>query len=702
MECVDADIIATYDRGQCLADNKFESNRIMSDELKKYVDVVPATALDRAFTYAVPDAYEGLWQIGSYVTVPMAGRSVEGIIWNEADASGIPASKIKAIKKLYENIPVMSSEQRAFLGKVAAWTMSPLGNVLDMALGSKKVFEEPKRQKKKPLSTGGIPDQAVDLNAGHEVLNKEQKLAADSLIASMRDGAGDVFLLDGVTGSGKTEVYFDAMATALSQGDQVLLMMPEIALSNSFVARFERRFGFAPALWHSEQTPAKKRDIWKGVAEGKVQAVIGARSSLFLPFKNLKLLVVDEEHDGSYKQEEVVIYNARDMAVLKAKTSGCTTCLVSATPSLETVLNVQQGRYKECRLTERYGEANLPDIELIDMRVAAPATGKFISEQMIDEVRDTMDAGQQAMLFLNRRGYAPMTLCKSCGHRLECPQCTAWLVEHKQSGRTFCHHCGYGGRTPKECPSCQSEESLIPVGPGVERIAEEIQEAFPEIEPLILTSDTVETSEHMQDVLTKIHNGDVQLIIGTQIIAKGHHFPDLTFVGVIDADLGAADNDLRAGEKSWQLLQQVSGRAGRGDKKGKVLLQTYNPHSALLTALQDHDRDEFIELELSQREMAGMPPYGRIVTLTTSSVKEGDALKLARELAKLAPVSDRVKVLGPAAPPLAMLRGRYRYRLMVICDKKLDIQKVIKSWVDMVQIPHAVRLHIDIDPLSFM
>jgi primosomal protein N' (replication factor Y) len=487
--------------------------------------------------------------------------------------------------------------------------------------------------------------------------------------------------------------------------------LPEIALSDAFLARFEARFGAAPAVWHSALSPAQRRKTWRGVASGQTRIVIGARSALFLPFQRLKLIIVDEEHDGAFKQEDNVFYNARDMAVLRAFMNRIAVILISATPSLETVHNVLEGRYERAVLMERYGEAVLPHMHMIDMRAQKMPRSQFLSEPLREALAQNFQRGKQSLLFLNRRGYAPLTLCRSCGHRYECPQCSAWLVDHRK-GRSYgtlsCHHCGFSGGAPKACQHCGAEDSLVPCGPGVERIAEEVAEVFPQMRGLILSSDMKEQEDDLFSALEKIRQGAVDIIIGTQIIAKGHHFPNLTCVGVVDADLGMKGGDLRAAEHTWQLLQQVSGRAGRGEDQGHVYIQSYMPDNRLMQTLLSHDRDGFLSIEMDERKMAFMPPFARLGALIISGKDEEKTALHARALAQwvsalvAAAQGQDIRVLGPAQAPIYMLRGRYRYRFLVQADKALNLQDLMQKWVRSVKAPSDVKVQIDIDPLSFL
>lgn len=547
------------------------------------------------------------------------------------------------------------------------------------------------------------PCRKPNLERSGPELSADQQIAADHLCDQVRSGGYHASLLDGVTGAGKTETYFEAVAEVLKAGKQALILLPEIALSNAFLERFKKRFGCAPALWHSNLSPAQRKTTWRGVAQGETKVVVGARSALFLPYKDLGMIIVDEEHDPAYKQEDGgVIYHARDMAVVRAHLGGIPICLVSATPSLETMHNAWNGRYEHLHLPDRFGGARLPDIEVIDMREDKPERQHFIAPTLRNAVRETVQRGEQALLFLNRRGYAPLTLCRTCGHRMQCPRCTAWLVEHKGGANLQCHHCGFHMRRPINCPECDDKDSLAACGPGVERIAEEAREYFPDAKIMVLASDTAEDNEQLKAMLEQVRSGAVDIVIGTQIIAKGHHFPNLTCVGVIDADLGLTGGELRAAERTYQLLHQVAGRAGREEKKGHVYLQSFMPDHRIMQALSAGARDAFLEMESFEREQAHMPPYSRLAGIILAGRDEQEVMLVAKNLGRSAPQGEKINTLGPAPAPFAKLRGRYRYRLLVRADKNINIQKAIEEWVGQHKIPSTVRLYIDIDPQSFL
>jgi len=534
------------------------------------------------------------------------------------------------------------------------------------------------------------------------VLSPDQQAAAAVLRQAVAARAFSVTLLDGVTGSGKTEVYLEAVAECLRARRQALVLLPEIALSSQWLERFERRFGVAPAVWHSDLTSRVRRVTWQAVAEGAAPVVVGARSALFLPFPDLGLVVVDEEHETAFKQEEGVVYHARDMAVVRARFCAAPAVLVSATPSLETVANVEAGRYAHLTLPVRHAGALLPHVAAIDMRDTPPARGKFLAPPLIEAIRATLARGEQAMLFLNRRGYAPLTLCRHCGHRMQCPNCTAWLVEHRTRSELQCHHCGHAVPIPEECPACGAANSLTAVGPGVERITEEAASLFPEARRLVMASDTMPGPHAAAEASRAIEAREVDLIIGTQIVAKGWHFPHLTLVGVVDADLGLAGGDLRAAERTVQLLHQVAGRAGRAEAPGRVLLQTFSPEHPVMQALVVGDLAGFMASEAAQRRPGHWPPYGRLAALIVSADSAVLADALARDLGRAAPSGHGVEVLGPAPAPLAILRGRHRRRLLLKTRRDVAVQPILRAWLAKVTVPRGARVDVDVDPVSFL
>ncbi len=704
------------------------------------------------FDYRVPRGME--LAPGDIVQVPLNRREVVGVVWDGAAQGSVGDNRLRSITARLA-VPPMREDLRKLVDWIAAYTLSAPGDVLAMALrvnamqdsapklGWKRaaIPEGTKLTKQRqavldalaeaePLGTTALAEAAgvsagvvramadvglllpADL-AGNPApppnpdlpgpsLSEDQETAAQALRESVTARRFDVSLLDGVTGSGKTEVYHEAIAACLRAGRQALVLLPEIALSAQFLARFATRFGVPPAIWHSDLSSATRRRTWHEVATGQARVVVGARSALFLPFSDLGLVVIDEEHETAFKQEDGVIYHARDMAIVRAKLCHAPVVLASATPSLETYYNVEHGRYRHLTLPSRHGGASLPAVEIVDLRDFPAERGDFLSAKTVAAIKETLARGEQAMLFLNRRGYAPLTLCRRCGHRVQCPNCTAWLVEHRARKILTCHHCGHTETIPPACPACGAESSLTAIGPGVERIVEEAGRHFPEARLLAMASDTLTGPNAAAEAAARIERREVDLIIGTQIVAKGWHFPHLTLVGVVDADLGLAGGDLRASERTVQLLHQVAGRAGRAEAPGRVLLQSFNPEHPVMQALQAQDLAAFRERESAERRPGHWPPYGRLAALIISAERETDAEQAAQALGNMAPHGAGILVLGPAPAPLAILRGRHRRRLLLKVRRDIVIQKLLRAWLASVPIPSAVRVDVDVDPVSFL
>ncbi len=718
------------------------------------VAVLLPLPLSGAYDYAVPTGMDA--KPGDFVAVPLGKRVMAGVVWDIGADADVAAEKLRPIEGFLDT-PPMPLELRRFVDWVAAYTMTPPGAVLRMAMSVSAALlppapatalrladqlpeglriTPPRRRVLDLLADGrswlagdlaleagvssavirGLADLgalvpvilpefgAMEPNPAREPaeLSGDQRDVAETLAQLVHQGGFSVSLLDGVTGAGKTEVYFAAIEAALAQGKRCLVLLPEIALSGQWLDRFRQRFGASAVLWHSELRGSERVRSWRRIARGLAPVVVGARSALFLPLGDLGLIVVDEEHEASFKQEDGVLYHARDMAVVRAQIAAAPIVLVSATPSLETLTNAEQGRYRPLHLPDRHAGAALPSVSAIDIRKTPPARGSWISPPLRAALAETLEKGDQAMLFLNRRGYAPLTLCRACGHRMQCPNCTAWLVEHRLLGRLICHHCGYGRKIPQTCPQCEATDSLIACGPGVERLAEEAAALFPDIRQAVMASDQLHGAEAAAEMIRRMAAHEIDLLIGTQMIAKGHHFPGLTLVGVVDADLGLGGGDLRAGERTYQLLHQVAGRAGRAERPGRVMLQTAMPDHPVIAALVAGDRDRFIAAESAEREAHGMPPFGRLAALIVSSPSADLAQRTARALARSAPRVDGLTVLGPAPAPLALLRGRHRYRLLVKARRDLALQKYLRHWLEATDIPNAVRVIIDIDPQSFL
>lgn len=744
--------------------------------MEKIAGVLLPLPFNDVFDYKIPDDVVP----GQIVRVPFGREQQIGVVWKTGKSSNLDDSKIKSITETF-NLPLLRSELMKLVEWVAEYNVAYKGLVLKMVLCAKGVFEDPKvnilykltgktlaearlknssarwrviellrhgpYSRTEIMKGAGVSQSVIKtmIESGileplpvkkqkeflppkpdfHQVkLTAEQQAAADYLCQRCETGFS-VTLLDGVTGSGKTEVYFEAAAKVLESGKQVLILVPEISLTTQWLARFEKRFGVKPAKWHSSLSPAERTETWKAVTQNRAKVVVGARSALFLPYADLGLIVVDESHDHSFKQEDAVNYQARDMAVVRAKFENIPIILSTATPDLETIVNVENKKYGCVKLNSRYAAAELPEIKIIDLRKDKPLKWlppvksdsesanaeqstppkpkmAWLAPSLCTALEENLKKGEQSMLFLNRRGYAPLLICRDCGHRIQCPNCTAWLTEHLKSGKLICHHCGYTTAIPQCCPECGSETGLTACGPGVERIAEEVKGRFPDARIEILSSDTAGSFAEISAAINRMEKGETDIIIGTQILAKGHHFPALTLVGIVDADLGLLGSDLRASEQTFQLLSQVAGRAGRAEKKGTVYLQTLYPENAVLKALAEGNREQFINLEKNSRQKLNLPPYGKLAALIVSGNTPESAGKIATDLARCAPSGNGIEVLGPAPAPIFMLRGKFRYRLLLKTLRNINIQVILKKWLKMINVSKSVRIEVDINPYSFM
>src|SRR5579885_1808644 len=719
------------------------------------VDVLLPVALDQTYSYRVPEGLE--LKPGDLVAVPLGARDALGVVWADNPA---PEPRLhNRLKDVGEklDVPPLRPELRRFIDWMSDYTLASRGMVLRMALrmgehlgpgrervGVRRSGPAPARMtaaRSRVLAllddgltrskgeaareagvSAGVIDGLVDEGTLETVVLPPEPLMrapdpdfrkpefslgqgaeADALRLTVDQGGYTVSLLDGVTGSGKTEVYFEAVAENIRRGRQTLILMPEIALTAQFLDRFAARFGERPAEWHSQLSPRRRARTWAAVAANEVPVIVGARSALFLPYADLGLIVIDEEHDPAYKQEDGAHYNARDMAVVRARIADIPVVLASATPSVESEVNARRGRYRHLHLPERFGGARLPAIEAVDMRREAPPRGRFISPRLAEAVQHTLQRKEQALLFLNRRGYAPLTLCRACGFRLQCPNCDAWLVDHRFRKRLVCHHCGFSMPPPAQCPNCHAAESFAPIGPGVERLEQEAAALFPQARILVLSSDLVESVERLRQELDDVAEGRFDLVIGTQLVAKGHHFPKLNLVGIVDADLGLGNGDPRAAERTFQLLHQVVGRAGREEGRGIGLLQTHQPEHPVMKALILGDREAFYKYEIESRERSGYPPFGRLAALIVSANDKHASEAFGRALVAQAPKEEAVRVLGPAEAPIAVVRGRHRFRLLVKAPRGFDLSAYLRDWLSRAPKPKGnVRLEVDVDPMSFL
>lgn len=696
---------------------------------------------------------------GQIVKVPFNRKESIAVVMG-AGSDKIADEKLKLPTDIIDFLPPIQPQMLSFLTWMSDWCVAPSSHIFRLLLSVPQAFERPKAEpyvylnktppkfrqtktRKKILSlmqqqslwkrselhlASGVSSQTItsmiQQNILQEVLkepqgfetsfdlakadyapfklSKMQQQGADSLIKAVKNQQFSVTLLDGVPGSGKTEVYFEMIATAIRQKKQALVMLPEIGLTAQWLDRCQRRFGAKPAIWHSALTPAQRRDTWRAIALNQVQIVAGARSALFLPFQSLACIIVDEEHDLSYKQEDGIVYHGRDMAIMRAKKQQCPILLASATPSLESWANQQQGKYQHIELPSRFGGQMLPDIHLVNLKETPPKKHHWLSPTLINAIEENLQKGEQSLLFLNRRGYAPSTFCKTCETAIQCPHCSISLVEHKRDQRLYCHHCGYNIAMPQSCPSCNEQESFIALGPGIERIAEEAKQYFPDATIEQASSDMFATHQDAADFIRRVEHNHIDIIVGTQIISRGYHFDNLTLVGIIDADLGLNGDDLRANERTWQMLWQTAGRAGRSKKSGHVYLQTHIPTHPVIKTLCNNDRFAFMHMEANLRKQANMPPFGRLAALIISDTDEQRLLQTCYHLKQHIPKSDQIHALGEAKPALEKLRSRFRRRFLIMSDKNTILQPFIHQWLSQVKISPNTRIKIDIDPYNFM
>ncbi|MEP5486540.1 MAG: primosomal protein N' [Parasphingorhabdus sp.] len=704
--------------------------------------------------YRVPDGMPA--EPGSIVMAPLGPRKVPGVVW---EAESFPVEEIdpKKLRPLLElrEVPPLRAPLRRLIEWTAAYYFASPASVLRMVLSSGAAFAD-----NRPISeyrlNGSIPDRMtaqreqaleklIDVqgtitelaqkagvsvavirgleklgvfdreeispfaitadptpNFGTVDLSQDQSDVSDILIEAVRSSEFKPFLLDGVTGSGKTEVYFEAVAEALRQDKQVLVLLPEIALTEPFLNRFEARFGAEPLAWHSGMKQSERKKNWRALAEGNARVIVGARSALFLPYANLGLIIVDEAHETSFKQEDGVRYHARDVAVMRGLYEQIPIILASATPAIESRHQVEQGNYELLELPARFGGATMPDIEALDLTADVPERGSWLAPTLVHALEENLEKREQSLLFLNRRGFAPLTLCRTCGHRIDCPNCTAWMVEHRLTRRLACHHCGHVMPIPEKCPECGDEDSLVACGPGVERICDEVKMLFPAARTAIVTSDTIWSPQRAADFVDQMEAGVIDIVVGTQLVTKGYHFPNLTLVGVVDADIGLEGGDLRAAERSFQQIAQVAGRAGRAEKPGRVYVQTRMPNAPVIQALIKNDREGFYAAEIESRRQAHAPPFARWAAIIVSSEDNQEAMETARLIGQTAPKLDGFSVYGPAPAPLAMLRGRHRHRLVVHAMRSVDLQNIMRDWLEKLEWPRAVRVGVDVDPYSFV
>ncbi len=664
----------------------------------KIVSVLLSGPYNKTFDYIIEKKSQA--KIGQVIIVPFGNREVVGMIFKKSKDS-FPFEKLKKVKSVV-NLPVLSKFYIEFIEFFSNWNCIYKGNVLKMILSPFETKNlqnfNPEKYKLFQSEQSNIIKNYTDIN-----LNHDQKTASKKIINALKRNISRSFLLDGVAGSGKTETYFEAVKYCIKKGKQILILLPEIGLTTEWELRFEKSFGFKPMIWHSGVSISKKKNIWFSVLFKKNLVIVGTRSAVFLPFKNLGLIVVDEEHDLSFKQDEGIRYHARDMSVYLAVKTKIPIVLSSATPSIESVFNVYSKKFYHLDLPSRATGSALPEIKIIDLKKNPIKKGHWVSNPLMDELKERYKNNEQSLIFLNRRGYSAYTLCRKCGYRVNCKNCYAWLVEHKKTNTFLCHHCGFKKALSKYCENCHETE-MISSGPGIEKISEEIKKIFPNANVEDLSSDTIQNPDNFKKILKKIVNGKVDIIIGTQILAKGYDFPKLNFVGIIDGDFGIFGSDLRSSEKCFQLLSQVAGRAGRHikNKKGLVYIQTYNPEDDIIKIIKKIDREKFFEQELKTRKLAFMPPYSRLISLILSSKSENFLNEFSFTFLKNAPNYKEIDILGPAPAPLSYIRGRHRIRFLIRSGRNINIQRIVSTWVESISIPRSIKLNIDVDPYNFL
>ena len=661
---------------------------------KKIINVLLPLPFNQTFQYFCNDSEK--IKIGDFVSVPFKDKIIIGCVWEKKNKSKtkISLKKIRNIKKRLKFSPLNKSNID-FINWVSKYTMNDIGVTLKLCLSIKQIFKKKKIDK--------IKNNYSKISFNKANLNNEQLDAKEFICKKIDKKEFSTIVIDGIAGSGKTEVYFEAINKCLIEKKQILVLLPEISMTTQWLDRFKERFKIDPLLWHSEVKISDKIKIWKFVSEGNASVIVGARSALFLPFKNLGLIIIDEEHDQSFKQEEGIIYNARDMAIVRAKITDIPIILCSATLSLETKLNIIEKKYNVVNLKKRFGGAKLPLVKIVDISENPPEKGNWLSEYVHNELKETIKSGNQALFFLNRKGFAPYVFCNSCNKKVSCPNCDVGLVFHKKINSLICHHCGY--RTlfkndNKKCNDCNKNDFFL-YGPGVERIYEEIKNINRNIKIEILTSDIMQKKGQGENILRRFESEDIDVIIGTQILSKGHHFPRLTLVVVVDADFGFIGGDLRAAEKTFQLLTQVSGRSGRASLAGKVLIQTAMSNNAILENIKKFDINGFFLEELNNRKDSGLPPFKKLCSLMLTSKNQKKLDNFCKKMKVELEPSNDFEVLGPAPPYISFLRGRYRKRFIIRCQRNKNIQEYVKNWLNKFQKPFDLRISVDVDPYNF-
>ena len=641
---------------------------------------------DHPFTYNSETAKP--LKAGDFVKAPFGSTEITGVVWTHEQKTR-KNFKVKKISKKI-NVKKLNLSMIKFISWFSKYNLVPLGMALKMCLLNKDVVEK--------SFINEINQFKIKENKNKFLLNSEQKKS----LAFIRSFGNkyNVTVLEGVTGSGKTLVYFERIKDFIDKGSQALILLPEIALTNQFSERFKDFFGTEPAIWHSATSKKNKSIIWKGITEGKIPIVIGARSSLFLPFKNLGIVVVDEEHDSSYKQDEGVSYNARDMAITRASLENIPISLVTSIPSIETYNNIINKKFKSIKLTKRYKEASLPDIKIINLHAKQLNKGKWLANETITKVNDYLNKGDQVLFFLNRRGFSPFVMCKRCGKKFQCPNCSVNLNFHKRLNKLLCHYCGHKSLLSRLCKD-KKKCDLLFCGPGVERIFDELKEIYPNKEIEIFSSDTLREKKSTNILLKKAEEKKIDILVGTQLLSKGFHFPKLNCIVVVDSDFSSHGYDLRSAEKNIQLYHQLSGRAGREGFKSTVYFQTYTPDDEILLNISKNNPRAFLKKELLLRKEKNLPPFCRFISLIVSGKNEQLIMKSAINIKSKLPKINGVDILGPVLAPITKIRKKYRCRILIRYPKNLFIQKYLAKILNKIKIIQGIKLEVDVDPINF-
>ena len=627
-------------------------------------------------------------KLGEFVLVPFGKSKITGVVWDEFEKNDNKKFKIKSIQKKLDVAP-LKKDTINFLNWFAEYNLIPKGMALKLVLLSSNAIE---KMEKKIYE---LYNNKIKKNSFKLSINQIRSLEK----MSYSNQKFRVHVLQGTTGSGKTLVYFEALKSLIEKGFQSLILLPEIGLTSQFEQKFSEYFGFNPAIWHSGISKKKKEIIWSGISCGEIKVVIGARSSLFLPFKKLGIIIVDEEHDQSFKQDEGVTYNARDMAISRASFENIPVNLITAVPSIETFENIKKGKYEVSRLSERYRNAALPNYEIINLNNTKLEKQSWLSAKIIEKVNLHLEKKDQVLFFLNRRGFSPNALCNKCFSSFTCPNCTINLVYHKNKNNLICHYCGFKSQLKRNCKKGDNCEFVFS-GPGVERISEEVKRKFPGKKIDIFSSDTMNKKDSKEKI-RKIINNEIQILVGTQLISKGFHFPHLNCIVVVDIDLSSHGHDLRGAEKNLQLYHQLSGRAGRTGKPATVYFQTYENNSKMISEITNENPDIFLERELEIRKKNKLPPYQRFISLILTGENEKKLEKEAFNFKNFIENKINGKILGPVNAPIFRIKKKFRIRLLIRGSKSMKMQNSLAKIIPKYKFFKGIKLSVDVDPINF-